>query len=264
MNDIDKTRKQLLKELKILREKERMSAEIMKRKNLESLGVLAGGIAHDFNNLLTSVMGNISMARMLMHDGAKLNRVLVRAVEISSSGMELAQKLMTFSEGGNPENEEKSLYALIEDTLEADFPDSKVKIEKKISCDLWRINGDEAQLKLVFKNLILNAVQAVPENGSVLIGGENVSLPGGNEFLPTAGNYVKLSIEDNGTGIPPENIDKIFDPYFSTRNESTQHGLGLGLSICQSIISQHNGHISVESEVGKGTVINVYVPAVRE
>ncbi len=263
MNIEKMTHQQLIDELQKAREREKELEERLKQRNFEILGILAGGIAHDFNNLLTTLMGNITMARMLLHEGAKLNRVLERALETSLSGVELTQKLLTFSDGGNPVIEKKSLWPIIDDAVDSQFPKSDITIKKIIPDDLPQILCDKTQLIQVIRNLATNARQASAENGEVRIRAEQMTLYAPNPFNLPAGNYVVIAIEDDGCGITEDNIDRIFAPYFSTHSDLTQNGLGLGLSICQSIVKKHKGYIDVESEEKKGTTVRVYIPAAQ-
>ncbi len=261
MNDKEKTRQQLIDELQMMREREKSIEERLKRKNLESLGILAGGIAHDFNNLLSTLMGNISMARMLLHEGAKLNRVLERALETSVTGMDLTQKLLTFSDGGNPSIEKKSLWPIVEDALDDDTRASNVTFKKHLPDNLPQILCDKTQMIQVIRNLVTNAVQAMPQGGLLEINAQTIMLKPENDMDLSPGIYIKLSIKDQGAGISQEALDKIFLPYFSTRNDLTQNGLGLGLPICRSIMIKHNGHIVAEPVKEGGTAFHVYIPA---
>lgn len=128
----------------------------------------------------------------------------------------------------------------------------------------WPVCGDETQLRQIIYNIVLNAVQAILDKGEVIIETENLSLAQPNEFSLTPGNYVKISVKDNGVGIPAKNLDKIFDPFFSTKEAITHEGVGMGLSISQSIIKKHNGAITVESTEGKGTTVTIIIPVYSE
>jgi two-component system, cell cycle sensor histidine kinase and response regulator CckA len=248
----------------------RTQEELLRSKNLESIGILAGGIARDFNNFLTSIMGNISIAKMSLHDTAKIHRSLQRAEESSIMAAELANKLLTFSEGGEPLHQQNSLPDIINLIFQSQFKDSPVTFHYFKDNTIWPVGGDEHQLQQLITNILLNAVQAMPPEdsdtggGEVTIAVENVSLPQENNFSLSEGDYVKISIKDNGSGIPPENLDKIFDPFFSTKDTVTQRGVGLGLSICQSIIKKHKGAISVESTEGESTTVTMLIPVFRE
>jgi signal transduction histidine kinase len=238
--------------------------ELLKSKNLESIGILAGGIARDFNNYLTSIMGNISIAKMSLHNTRKIHRSLNRAEEISIKAADLAAKLLTFSEGGEPVNRKNSIIDIIRNTIKYHFKNTPVTFHYSSEKKIWPVCGDESQLTQVIYNILLNAVQAIPVEGEVIIETENVSLAHLNEFSLTAGNYVKIYVKDTGVGIPAKNLDKIFDPFFSTKEAITHEGVGMGLSISQSIIKKHSGTITVDSTEGKGTTVTIVIPAYRE
>jgi signal transduction histidine kinase len=238
--------------------------ELLKSKNLESIGILAGGIARDFNNYLTSIMGNISIAKMSLHNTRKIHRSLNRAEETSIKAADLAAKLLTFSEGGEPINKKNSITAIIRNTIEYHFKDTPVTFHNRREQKTWPVCGDETQLQQIIYNILLNAVQAIPDEGEIIIETENVSLAQPNEFSLTAGNYVKISVKDSGVGIPAKNLDKIFDPFFSTKDTITHEGVGMGLSISQSIIKKHHGTLVVDSTEGSGTTVTIVIPAYSE
>lgn len=238
--------------------------ELLKSKNLESIGILAGGIARDFNNYLTSIMGNISIAKMSLHNTRKIHRSLNRAEEACIKAADLAAKLLTFSEGGEPINKKNSITNIIRDTIENHFKDTPVTFHNRSEVKTWPVCGDETQLQQIIYNILLNAVQAIPGEGEVIIETENVPLAQANEFSLTAGNYVKISVKDTGVGIPAKNLDKIFDPFFTTKDTISHEGIGMGLSISQSIIKKHKGTIVVDSTEGKGTTVTIIIPVYSE
>jgi PAS domain S-box-containing protein len=246
-------------------DRKKVEMELLKVRKLESVGILAGGIAHDFNNLLTIIIGNISMTKMNLereHVDQKNFNLLEDAEKASYQATDLAQKFITFSEGGWIAPRKLTLSGLLKNTINL-YPDlEQLRYDISIPDDLNPLYGDERQLKEVIINLLLNASEAIPgQNKEISIKAENITLLPGNEFLLTEGEYVKISIRDKGKGIPPHQLEKIFDPYFSTKNQVTKKGLGLGLAICYSIIKKHEGHISVVSEEGSGTTVHVYLPA---
>jgi len=238
--------------------------ELLKSKNLESIGILAGGIARDFNNYLTSIMGNISIAKLSLDNTRKIHRALNRAEETSIKAADLAAKLLTFSEGGEPITRKNSITDIIRNTLDYHFKNTPVTFQYNSEKKTWPVCSDESQLTQVIYNILLNAVQAIPGEGEVIIETENVSLVQPNEFSLTAGNYVEIYIKDSGVGIPAKNLDKIFDPFFTTKEAISHEGVGLGLSISQSIIKKHNGTITVDSTEGKGTTVTIVIPAYSE
>ncbi len=231
--------------------------ELLKIEKLESLGILAGGIAHDFNNILTGIMGNISFARMFLEAGHKSFKPLVEAEKASVRATELAYQLLTFARGGEPVKKTVSVSHLAGETVSLVLHGSNVRGTVDIPDSIHAIEADEGQLSQVFHNIILNAVQAMPEGGSLTIHAQNENLPGANAMSLAPGSYVKLSFADQGSGITEENLKRIFDPYFTTRPA----GNGLGLASVHSIINRHGGHIGASSAAGKGTTFTIYLPS---
>jgi len=241
-------------------ERKKLEHELLKAQKLESIGVLAGGIAHDFNNILTAILGNISLAKMMSgsENPDKIEKLLSDAENACVRARELTQKLLTFSKGGAPVKRITSISELITDSIGSILYDSYIHSEFSLPHDLWLAKVDEGQIRQVIINLIKNAVQAMPSGGKVRIGAENVTIKSQNGLKIKNGDYVKISVQDNGIGISAENLYKIFDPFFTTKQ--TENGLGLAISY--SIVQRHKGHISVESEIGVGTTFYVYLPAI--
>jgi PAS domain S-box-containing protein len=224
---------------------------------LESLATLAGGIAHDFNNILTAIIGNISLA-MLDHqmEGESRER-LTEAERACLQARNLSRQLLTFSKGGAPIKELVSVKKLVTESASFACRGSQVNYESSLPDNLWTVEADPGQIGQVFQNLVINAIQAMPTGGLIKIRGENLEVAAGSELPLETGRYVKISIQDEGIGISAELLPRIFEPYFTTK----QKGSGLGLATSYSIIKNHNGHISVESELGIGTMFKVYLPA---
>ena len=238
----------------------KMEEEQLKAKKLESLGILAGGMAHDFNNLFTVILGNVELAKMQGKPGGKIANRLIEAKRAILEAKDLTQRFLTFSEGGEPFKETGSLVKLIKHSLNSVPAGFSVKIDLSIPDDIWLVEFDEDHMRQVFSNLIINANDALPQGGTIRISAENVRLGGGDTSGLKDGKYVKVSVEDDGIGIPKKNKDKIFDPYFSTKEMGGQRGMGLGLSVCHSIIKKHGGHIKEESAEGEGTAFRFYLP----
>ncbi len=237
-------------------EKEKAEEEFIKAEKLESLGILAGGIAHDFNNILTSVIGNISLAKIYSPDG-KIAQRLSDAERAALRAKDLTQQLLTFSKGGAPIKGVASVSEIIRDSAHFALRGSNVKCNFHMASDLRTIEVDEGQISQVIHNMIINADQSMPQGGIIDIRCENVDVSE-TDYLPLKrGQYIKISIADHGVGITKENIAKIFDPYFTTKKK----GSGLGLTTSYSIIKRHEGHIAVESEPGVGTTFEIYLPA---
>lgn len=232
--------------------------EMTKVEKLESIGVLAGGIAHDFNNILSAILGNIDLSLLDSNLSATTQKLLREAVKASHRARSLTQQLLTFAKGGEPIIEAESLVDVIKDSADFVLRGSNVACRYIFPDDLWLVDIDKGQISQVVQNIILNASGAMPEGGTVEVSCKNISSENSIGIsLPSTGNYVKMSIEDSGTGIPSNVMEKIFDPYFSTK----RRGSGLGLATTHSIVSKHNGHISVQSTPGLGTTFAVFLPA---
>ncbi|MFC1716920.1 ATP-binding protein [Candidatus Poribacteria bacterium] len=237
-------------------ERKRIEEELQKVQKLESVGILAGGIAHDFNNLLTGIIGNIFLARMYT-DPDKISERLAEAEKVCMRTKGLTQQLLTFSRGGEPVKKISSIAVLLDDTVSLALSGSNVRYSSSIPDDLWLVKVDPGQVSQVISNILINATQAMPGGGVVEVWAENVTLEGQAVSPLRNGEYVRLDIQDHGGGISAEHLQKIFDPYFTTK----QRGSGLGLTVCYSIIEKHDGRISVESQVGIGTIFHIYLPA---
>jgi len=237
---------------------EAMQNDLLKQEKLRSLTILAGGIAHDFNNFLTGIMGNLSILKMeLKHaKNEEMIETIDEALEACGKARGLTAQLMNFTKSGTPAKEAASIEEIIKESSEFSLRGSKSRCEFHFHKALPMVRIDPVQISQVIQNLVLNAAQAMPEGGIVRIYVDAVDV---NENYPLPlgpGRYIKISIVDNGKGIPEEHLGKIFDPFFTTKEK----GSGLGLSVCYRIVKNHNGHIEVESEEGKGTAVHVYLP----
>ena len=250
-----------------IKKDKRAEDELQKIRNLESIAALSGGIAHDYNNLLTVIIGNISLIQSYIEPEDMIYGLLDEALEASMTAKSLTQKLITFSRGGAPIMETALIAPVIKNATEFTLSGSNIKCEFSIPVDLWLVQIDKTQIGHVIHNLVMNAREAMPGGGIIKVAAENVNVAAkspGLEIGLEKGNYVKISITDQGIGISRENLDKIFDPYFSTKEMGTQKGMGLGLSICHSIIKKHNGYIVAESFAGPGASLHFYLPASEE
>ena len=238
-------------------EKQKLEEEIIKAQKLDSIGVLAGGIAHDFNNILTAILGNISLSKESLPPESSVSKYLSEAEIATFRAQDLTKQLLTFSKGGAPVKRTISLSQIIRESANFVLRGSNVRCEHLIAEGLKPVEADEGQISQVIHNLIINADQAMPEGGIVRIRCENVFI-GTESHLPLKnGSYVKISVEDTGIGIPEDHLQKIFDPYFTTKKK----GSGLGLSTAYSIIKKHDGLITADSALGAGTAFHIYLPA---
>ena len=241
-------------------DRKKKEEEILRSQKLESVGLLAGGIAHDFNNLLTGILGNISLAKIRQKLELETYELLNSAEKSAIRAKHLTSQLLTFSKGGAPVRQIASISPLIEDLAGFAVRGSNVRCEFNITEDLWPVKVDEGQIGQVVNNLVRNAQQAMPEGGTIKISGENIVVGEEKGFPLDAGKYIRVSVEDHGAGIPKGRLERIFDPYFTTKQE----GRGLGLAVCHSIVRKHGGHIEVESKLGQGSIFHIYLPAVEE
>lgn len=234
--------------------------ELLKAKKLESIAALSGGIAHDYNNLLTSIMGNISLAQKYLEHDDKIYGLLDEAQRASILAKDLTRKLITFSRGGAPIKKTVLISPLVKRATEFSLSGSNIKCEFHIPDELWLVEIDETQIGQAIYNLVMNAREAMRDGGTIRVAAENANIIDGAPTLKE-GRYVKISFKDEGIGIPKKHLKKIFDPYFSTKEMGTQKGMGLGLSICHSIIKGHSGDVDVGSQEGIGATFNIYLPA---
>jgi PAS domain S-box-containing protein len=238
----------------------RMEQEMQKMEKLESLGVLAGGLAHDFNNLLTSVIGNISLAKMTIGIDHKSFGRLTEAEKAAQRATDLTHQLLTFAKGGAPIKKVASIADIVKEAVTFALSGSSVNCVYSIPVNLWNTEVDKGQMTQVFNNLIINAIHAMPNGGTVHIALENISIAAEEVFSLNAGDYVRITFRDEGIGIPEQYLARIFEPYYTTRKT----GSGLGLSTVFSVLKRHEGHIAVKSEVGVGTTFNIYIPALKD
>jgi PAS domain S-box-containing protein len=238
----------------------RREEEGSRANRMESIGVLAGGIAHDFNNILTSVLGNILLIKKDLRPGDSSWQRLAQAEAGCLRANDLTKQLLTFSRGGDPIKKTGSMAELAREAAGFALRGSNVRCDFDFEPDLWSVEMDKGQMHQVLSGMILNAQQAMPGGGAIRIRGANVRIDSGRDDGSTslaAGRYVRLSIEDEGVGIPQENIARIFEPYFTSKPQ----GRGLGLSIAYSVVTKHDGHIEVQSNPGKGSAFHILLPA---
>lgn len=234
--------------------------EMQKMQKMESLTLLADGIAHDFNNILTGILGNISLARTCLQPDGRVENILKTAEKAAERAKDLTHRLMTFSRGSVATRTQVSLKELLRESAGFILSGSKCHCRTEIDAELWPAEVDEGQLSQVINNLLINANQAMPEGGVIRISAQNVDIGEGSTIPLEAGHYVKIAVIDEGTGIQPEHLTRIFDPYFTTK----KNGSGLGLATCYSIVRSHGGHIMVDSTVASGATFTFYLPALAD
>jgi signal transduction histidine kinase/CheY-like chemotaxis protein len=235
-----------------------LEKEQVKTQKIEAVGTLAGGIAHDFNNLLQGVFGYLSLAKASIDKRDRALRMLEQAEKALELSVGLTSQLLTFSKGGKPVMKCVDLRGLIETAAALALSGSRCDHRCVFDADLYHVMADAGQLSQVIQNIVINAKEAMSGSGSIEITVENVRLlPGESPPRPEGGRFVRISIRDEGVGIPEETLPRIFDPYFTTK----EHGNGLGLATSYSIVRNHGGTLTVSSKTGQGSTFVVLLPA---
>lgn len=236
-----------------------LETEAAKSSRIESIGFLAGGIAHDFNNILTAILGNLSLAKYTGNLPSDVHNRLDLVEKATLRARELTQQLLTFAKGGAPVRQTASLIDIVRESSDFALRGSKVRAQFDLAPNLAPAEVDAGQIHQVIHNLVLNAVQAMPQGGAIRITAINHKLVSRAEAPLPPGDYIRVSIRDQGPGIPSDLLPKIFDPYFTTK----RGGTGLGLATAFSIIKRHDGYLTVESVYGDGAHFHLYLPASR-
>jgi len=234
-----------------------MEADLQRVQKLESLGVLAGGLAHDFNNLLAGILGSVNVARALVEPDSRVSKRLAQAESATFRARELTQQLLTFSRGGAPQKVTAAIGHILREAARFALRGSNVTCDFDIAPDLAPVDVDEGQLGQVMHNLVINADQAMPEGGTVRISARNRGVSSTRNLPVPERDHVEVVVSDEGMGIPGDDLHKVFDPYYSTK----ETGRGLGLATTYSIIRSHGGHITVDADPGRGTAFAFYLPA---
>ncbi|KGM98092.1 histidine kinase [Clostridium novyi A str. 4552] len=240
-----------------LTQKKQTEEELLKMEKLNSISTLAGGVAHDFNNILTIILGNISLIKTNFDTENKLYEKLINIEKIIIQAKNLTKQLLSFSKCSNPVKKICYIGDLVKETTLLSLSGSNVCEKFYIPENLWPAEVDISQINQVLSNLIINSCQAMPNGGVITVRCRNMVLKENEIIGLSKGKYVNISIKDQGHGITEENLLKVFDPYFTTKDT----GMGLGLFSAYSIIKNHNGQISVKSRIGKGTIFQIYLPA---
>ena len=240
-------------------EKAHLEVQLRQAQKMESVGRLAGGVAHDFNNMLASIVGNLELAQISLESAAigKAQEFLVAAKNASMRARNVTQQLLTFAIGSGPHLELIQLEPLIRDAAFLSLAGSPCRCQVDCAPDLWRVKADPGQWTQVMHHLLVNAQQAMAGGGLIHVSAENLHVSDGAHLPLPKGPYVRICVRDDGAGIPAELLDRIFDPFYTTK----QGASGLGLTVTHSIVRSHDGAVTVKSAPGQGSEFSIYLPA---
>ncbi len=247
-----------------LTEKKKMEEQYLRSQRMESIGTLAGGIAHDLNNVLAPIMMAIELLKQGDGGKARRDKILETIHSSCRRGADLVRQVLSFARGVGHQRVAVRLWLMIEELtgiMKETFP-RNIKMTTEVPDGLWPVTGDPGQLHQVLLNLAVNARDAMPNGGQLKIAASNVTIDAqfaATSHSATPGTYVLVAVSDNGCGIPPEIRDRIFEPFFTTKEVGK--GTGLGLSTAHTVIKNHGGFLTVDSEVGQGTTFKAYIPA---
>ncbi|MEI8361423.1 MAG: PAS domain S-box protein [bacterium] len=234
----------------------RSEEAMIRAQKIESIGTLAGGIAHDFNNFLTVILGNAELLDIMAENKDKVLKCAERIKLATSSAAKLSLQLLTFAKGGDPAKKLINLNKLVSDTIDMVAGGLSIKIDTKLYAGDTMINLDEGQLAQVLSNLVINASQAMPSGGEIKICVNKKTFIQNNDFSIKRGDYFEIKVIDTGIGMTKDELDRIFDPYFTTKKT----GHGIGLFVVYSIVTKHCGYIFVDSIKNSGTTFTIYLP----
>ena len=244
-------------------ERRQLDHEQLVMSTLESTGILAGGIAHDFNNLLAGLSLALEMVGLEGTTDREREEYLQRARETIQGGRALTERLLAFAGGGELPRRVIALKDLLQTSADLALMGSVHACECVVAADLWPVEVDELQISLVIRNLVLNAREAGPDRNGIRLEADNVVLKSGVDAKFPSGDYVRIRLTDRGAGVPAGILPKVFDPYFSTKERGTQKGMGLGLTICRTVLRRHGGMIAIDSRPGAGTTVTCHLPAAQ-
>jgi len=239
------------------KEKRELEKQLLHAQKLEAIGTLAGGIAHDFNNFLSVILGNVSLALDQLPTGHEISDRLEAVTTAINRAQGLTRQLLTFAKGGAPILVSRNINTIIQKASVFSSAGARSSCDFALEDNLWNAEVDAHQLDQVISNLVINANQAMPDGGRIFISTTNEEVTSGIELPLDPGRYIGIGIRDEGSGIRPEDLPQIFDPYFTTKPT----GSGLGLATSFSIIKRHGGLITVESQTQGGTLFKIYLPA---
>ena len=237
-------------------EQKHAESEMLKVQKLKSIGTLAGGIAHDFNNILMGATGYLELSKMKLKSNDEVKGYIQDAEKALQRARMITTQFLTFARGGAPVLQAVNLQQVVKESITFNLSGSNVKACLNFSGETLPVKADKDQLYQVVANLTTNAKQSMPEGGHFYVDTENVKDQHIDSPGSQSGDFVKLTLRDEGIGIEEDNLERIFDPYFSTRAD----GHGLGLATVHSIVSKHNGFIKVDSTPGSGTIVTVFLP----
>jgi PAS domain S-box-containing protein len=243
--------------------RKQLEEELVRTQKFEAIGILAGGIAHDFNNLLTAISGNVALGKMIANPEDELYENILEIEKASNLAKDLSFQLLHFGRLSKPVIDTVPMDDILRYTAEKLSRPENVSISIDISEVLLPARIDAGQIQRVIGHILANAVEAMPDGGEVRIVADNFSIESRHEMPVKAGRYLRITISDRGIGIPPENLPRVFDPYYTTKTTYAEKGMGLGLSLAYSIIKRHHGHITIDSAVNAGTTVVLYLPAVE-
>lgn len=238
-------------------ERKKLEQQYLQAQRFEAIGLLAGGLAHDFKNLLTIALGYVEIGL----DQCKTNEVLSSYLSKSLTALHrcknLTQQLLNFSKAGVPKKALLEFGRILKNAVSLAIGESGVKPTFVMDEDLWPLEADESQIVQVIDNIVINARHAMPSGGRLDVQAHNYFVKPGDNGALQNGKYIKVSVTDHGVGIPKENLSKVFEPFYTTK----QDGSGLGLATSYFIIKNHHGNIEIASEVGVGTTLTFFLPA---
>jgi CheY-like chemotaxis protein len=238
-------------------EQRRIEQELLRVQKLEALGLLAGGVVHDFNNLLSAIVNNVALMKTRLNSRDEIGQRLEVLEKALWRGAELTQQLLTFAKGGAPVRKPVDVASLLRETIALALAGSAIRVDEQVPNELWYADIDAGQVGHALHNLLINAKEAMPAGGMLTAAVENVVVQDEQNPALSPGPYLRLTLRDSGVGIAPENLERIFDPYFTTK----ERGSGLGLATVHSIVKRHDGHITAQSTPGVGTTFTLYLPA---
>jgi two-component system cell cycle sensor histidine kinase/response regulator CckA len=259
--------REITSEKQVQSEKRSINTQLQQKQKMEAIGILTGGVAHDFNNILTAIQGSVEMALFHVTESEPIYRDLKEIQAASARAINLTRQLLLFSRKHPTVFKPLQMNRTIQNLLKMlkRLIGEDIHIETRLDTALWMIRADQAKMEQVLMNLVINARDAMPQGGIIRITTENVNLQSGIEKVmaeSSPGDFIRLTLKDTGEGIEPAVLDRIFEPFFTTKGKSK--GTGLGLSVVYGIIKHHKGWIDVHSEPGKGSVFNIYLPAIPE